>query len=103
VCAREGDCHVYLHEKTRLLRLGGGLGFHSLGEREMTEDEPEFSKNLLRGAEEIAEFLFGKREMKRRVYHLVATSKSFPHFKLGSMICARKSVLLTWVKRQEDR
>jgi hypothetical protein len=68
----------------------------------MIEDDPEFSQDLLRGAEEIAQFLFGDRELRRKVYHLVATS-NLPVFKLGSMICARKSVLLNWIREQEAR
>jgi len=68
----------------------------------MTKHDPEFAKYLLRGAEEIAQFLFGDRELRRKVYHLVATS-NFPVFKLGSMVCARKSVVLEWVKDQEQR
>ena len=68
----------------------------------MTEQNQEFARDLLRGAEEIAQFLYGDRELRRKVYHLVATS-NFPVFKLGSMICARKSVLLKWVKDQEER
>jgi hypothetical protein len=60
----------------------------------------EFSSDLLRGADDIAEFLFGDGKQRRRVYHLVATS-NLPVFKLGSMICARKSVLLKWVGDQE--
>jgi hypothetical protein len=68
----------------------------------MTEHEPEFAKDLLRGAEEIAQFLYGDRELRRKVYHLVATS-NLPVFKLGSMICARKSVLLKWIKDQGER
>jgi hypothetical protein len=68
----------------------------------MTEHDPEFATDLLRGAEEIGYFLYGDRERRRKVYHLVATS-NLPTFKLGSMICARKSVLLRWVKNQEER
>ncbi len=68
----------------------------------MTEHEPDFAKDLLRGAEEIAEFLYGTREVRRKVYHLVAKS-NIPIFKLGSKICARKSVLLKWVRDQEER
>jgi hypothetical protein len=68
----------------------------------MTGDDAEFAKDLLRGAEEIAQFLYGDRELRRKVYHLVATS-NLPVFKLGSMICARKSVLLKWVEDQEER
>lgn len=66
----------------------------------MTEHAPEFAKDMLRGAEEIAHFLYGDRALRRKVYHLVATSH-LPVFKLGSMICARKSVLLKWIENQE--
>jgi len=72
------------------------------GKRETTGNEPEFAKDLLRGAEEIAEFLYGNREVRRKIYHLFATS-NLPVFKLGSTICARQSVLLKWVKDQEER
>jgi hypothetical protein len=69
----------------------------------MTEtSDPDFSKDLLRGAEEIAQFLFGDRQLRRKIYHLVETS-NMPTFKLGSLICARKSILLKWVQDQEER
>jgi hypothetical protein len=68
----------------------------------MSDDEAEFAKDILRGADAIAEFLYGDREMRRKVYHLVASS-NLPVFKLGSMICARKSVLLKFVEAQEGR
>jgi hypothetical protein len=68
----------------------------------MTEQNPELAKDLLRGAEAIAQYLYGDRELRRKVYHLVATS-NLPVFKLGSMICARKSVLLKWIEDQEER
>jgi hypothetical protein len=68
----------------------------------VNDNDPEFAKDMLRGAEEIAQFLYGDRESRRKVYHLVATS-NLPVFKLGSMICARKSVLLKWVTEQEAR
>jgi len=66
------------------------------------DNDPEFAKDILRGTEEIALFLFGRRELRRKVYHLAATS-NLPVFKLGSLICARKSVLLKWVAEQETR
>lgn len=66
----------------------------------MSEPESDFSHDVLRGANEIAEFLFGSKAVRRKVYHLASTS-NMPVFKLGSMICARKSVLLAWVEAQE--
>lgn len=68
----------------------------------MNDNDPEFAKDLLRGAEDIALHLYGDRNLRRKVYHLAATS-NLPVFKLGSMICARKSVLLKWVEDQERR
>lgn len=68
----------------------------------MSEEETEFAKDLLRGADEIAKYLYNDVTFRRRVYHLVASS-NLPVFKLGSMICARKSVLLKWVEAQEGR
>ena len=68
----------------------------------MGEHDPTFAQDLLRGAEEIAQFLFDDANARRRVYHLVATSR-LPHFKLGSMICARRSTLEKWIEEQESR
>jgi hypothetical protein len=68
----------------------------------MNEAEHDFAKDLLRGADSIAEFLYGDRDLRRKVYYLTATSK-LPTFKLGSTICARKSVLLKWVGDQEEK
>jgi hypothetical protein len=68
----------------------------------MNDNDPEFAKDLLRGADEIATYLYGGPAQRRKVYHLVATS-NLPVFKLGSMICARKSILLKWVVEQETR
>lgn len=68
----------------------------------MSGIEDDLAADILRGADELAEFLFGSRDQRRKVYHLAATS-NLPVFKLGSMICARKSVLLKWIAEQESR
>lgn len=62
----------------------------------------ELADDILEGAEAIAEFLFGSREHKRKVYYLSETSK-LPIFRLGSVLCARKSVLLDFIAGQESR
>lgn len=67
------------------------------------DNDPEFSQDLLRGAAEIAEFLFGNRELRRRVYHLAATSNLTVFFKLGSTLCARRSTLKLWIAEQESK
>lgn len=58
--------------------------------------------DILRGADEIAKFIFGERGNRRKVYYL-AESTRLPVFRLGSMLCARRSVLLNWISGQEGR
>jgi hypothetical protein len=58
--------------------------------------------DILEGAEAITVFLFGSRAFRRKVYYLAECSK-LPIFRLGSMLCARKSVLLQFISVQEDR
>jgi hypothetical protein len=58
------------------------------------DNAPEFDQDLLRGADELAEFLFGDRNLRSYVY-LIAANANLPLFKLGATICARKSVLLS--------
>lgn len=62
----------------------------------------ELAEDLLRGADEIAEFIFGKRGGRRKIYYLAETSH-LPVFRLGSVLCARRSVLIRWIAGQESR
>jgi hypothetical protein len=57
--------------------------------------------DILYGADGIAEFLYGDGKLRRKVYNLVETAR-LPHFRLGAVICARKSILLKWIASQED-
>ena len=58
--------------------------------------------DLLVGAMAIATFVFGRAEAaeRRRVYWLAETDE-LPVFRLGSMICARKSTLLQHIAERE--
>lgn len=56
--------------------------------------------DILQGASQIAEFMFGSASDRRRVYFLVE-SGALPHFKLGGTICARRSTLIEWIEKQE--
>ncbi len=58
------------------------------------------SGDMLYGADGIAEFLYGDKRLRRKVYNLVETAR-LPHFRLGTIICARRSVLLAWIAGQE--
>jgi hypothetical protein len=61
-----------------------------------------FADDLLKGADQISEFLYGDMNHRRKVYHLAETSR-IPIFRLGSVLCARRSVILAWVAQQERR
>jgi hypothetical protein len=62
----------------------------------------KLADDILTGADEIAEFLFGSKESRRKVYYLAECSR-LPIFRLGSVLCARKSVLLQFITGQENR
>lgn len=62
----------------------------------------DLAGDILEGADAIAEFLFGSKESRRKVYYLAECSK-LPIFRLGSVLCARRSVLLKFISGQENR
>jgi hypothetical protein len=64
--------------------------------------EVNLSGDLLRGADEIAVYLYGDAGQRRKVYHLAETSR-LPIFRLGSVLCARRSILIAWIAEQERR
>lgn len=66
------------------------------------EDPPTLAPDLLRGAHQIAAFLYGSAAERKKVYHLVQTAR-LPVFRLSSLLCARRSVLLAWIEEQESR
>jgi hypothetical protein len=62
----------------------------------------KLAHDLLRGADQIADFLFGDTTQRRQVYYLAETSR-LPVFRLGTKLCARRSVLMAWIASQEKR
>ncbi len=66
---------------------------------------PKLADDLLRGADAIAEFVFGSAEHRRKVYYFASGAKTcrLPVFRMGSVLCARKSSLVTWIEQQEAR
>lgn len=68
----------------------------------ITPEMPEFADDLLRGADEIAAYIFRERGSRRKIYYLAETSH-LPVFRLGSMLCARRSVIERWIAGQESR
>lgn len=61
----------------------------------------QLAGDLLEGADAIAEFLFGSREHRSKVYYLRRRSR-LPLFRLGSVLCARKSILMKHIHGQEE-
>jgi hypothetical protein len=66
----------------------------------MRKSNADLAGDIIEGAEAIAEVLWGDRKKKRRVYHLAETGE-LPVFRLGSIIHARKSVLIAHIEAQE--
>lgn len=64
--------------------------------------EPCLADDLLEGAEAIAEFFYGDNKKRRKIYH-VAEGGNLPTFRMGAILCARKSTLLKWIKLQEEK
>ena len=60
----------------------------------------EFQQSCLDYADAIAAFLFGDDGSRRKVYYLAECTK-LPILRLGSVLCARKSVLLGFISSQE--
>jgi hypothetical protein len=63
--------------------------------------------DLLRGADALRLFMFGDAADekaadadRRAIYHLAA-KHSLPTFKMGGVLCGRKSTILAWIDKQE--
>lgn len=57
----------------------------------------QLADDLLQGANSIAKFMGVTR---RQAYHFVADGR-IPTFRIGAIICARKSTILNWIAQQE--
>ena len=63
---------------------------------------PALAEDLLRGADAIAVFVFGDAKERRKVYYYASEAKvRMPTFRMGNVICARKSKLIGWIEQQE--
>jgi hypothetical protein len=60
---------------------------------------PDVATDILRGADEIAQFLFRSKTYRRRSTISLAASSS--RYSGWAPACARKSVLLQWIEAQE--
>jgi hypothetical protein len=71
-------------------------------EQQSSQSAVESSEAMIRGAAAIAEYMFGDRRFRRRVYHLVQTSR-IPIARIGSTLCLRPSTYQKWIESQEAR
>lgn len=60
---------------------------------------PALADDLLQGADDIAKFMGLSR---RQAYHLAAAGR-IPVFKMGAIVCARRSTILSWIAEQEAK
>ncbi|SDO58958.1 hypothetical protein SAMN05216360_1291 [Methylobacterium phyllostachyos] len=58
--------------------------------------------DVLHGAREIAQFVFGDPKKQRKVYHLCSTGQ-LPFFYLGSVLCSRRSSLARAIQQKEQQ
>jgi hypothetical protein len=63
----------------------------------------EIAGDLLYGARAIAAYMLGDDDesARRKIYHL-ANSDALPLFRMGAVICGRRSTLSAWVAQQEN-
>jgi hypothetical protein len=66
----------------------------------MERQPPAMAGDLLYGADEIAEYLFGSKAARRRVYTLDAAG-ALPTFRLAGKLCGRKSAIADTIAARE--
>ena len=68
----------------------------------INEPSHELAGDLLRGADQIAAFIFGDKASRRKVYYLAECCR-LPIFRLGATLCMRPSAYRQWIENQEAR
>ena len=63
---------------------------------------PSTPEKMIRGADAIAEHIFGDLRSRRKVYYLAEKTR-IPIFRLGSTLCLRPSAYTRWIESQEAR
>jgi hypothetical protein len=64
-------------------------------------NEAPLADDLLKGAAQIAAFLFGDAKNDRRRIYWLAQNQSLPVFKIRGRIHARRSTLQRWIREKE--
>jgi hypothetical protein len=102
---KEDDITQSAAELLRELRKDGSLAelLKGAAHQIVTKSGTALASDMLYGAAEIADFLYGPgKTKKRKVYRLIKAGH-LPHFRLGAGLCARRSVLIRWIIDEEAR
>jgi hypothetical protein len=62
----------------------------------------DLAGDLLFGAEAIAQFVFGRKSERRKIYNLGETG-ALPTFRLGRVLCARRSSIEAMIARRDPQ
>ena len=76
------------------------MGNRKQSDESHADAKQELAGDLLVGAAAIAQFMFGNENERRRIYSL-AERGQLPVFRLGSILCARKSTILSELATRE--
>lgn len=76
----------------------------------MTDPDVVLAEDLIRGGVAIGRLItpieeadkLSDKQLARKAYHLAATS-NLPVFRLGSVLCVRRSIVMEWIAQQEKR
>jgi hypothetical protein len=66
------------------------------------DNTPAFADDIIRTAAKIAVHMHGDASMRRNIYYL-AQSSNLPFFRIGSVLCIRRSALDRFIAAQEER
>ncbi len=69
-------------------------------------NDDALADDILFGAAQIATFVFGDPQSRKRVYYYASPTnpnERLPVFRLGATLCARRSTLREWITKMEGR
>lgn len=84
----------------RLIPQDGALDRLLRGETRQEPPQSALASDILHGAAEIAQFIYGDAKHRRKVYRLVEAGY-LPCFRIGIRLCSRRSELLRWIEAEE--
>lgn len=62
-------------------------------------DNKALALDLIRGASDLAQYILGDPTLRRSIYYYAETT-DIPVFRIGSMLCARRSMIDAWIDQK---